>query len=87
MLGSMYGCTLLLVFAGFDPSRSAGQPLDNLSSVSVSLLLVSHGYTLKGDWSSRFYPNGEVLSLLANEEVTPQQIIHQLKPSLRMKVR
>jgi hypothetical protein len=53
----------------------------------VSLLLVSHGYTLKGDWSSRFYPNGEVLSLLANEEVTPQQIIHQLKPSLRMKVR
>lgn len=36
---------------------------------------------------SRFYPNGEVLSLLANEEVGPQQVIPVLKPTLRMKVR
>lgn len=35
---------------------------------------------------SRFYPNGEVLSLLANEEFTPQTIIPLLNPTLRRKV-
>lgn len=34
----------------------------------------------------RFYPNGQVLSLLANEELPPQQVISVLKPTLRMKV-
>ena len=34
---------------------------------------------------SRFFPNGVVLSLLANEEMSPQQIIPILKPTLRMK--
>lgn len=46
--------------------------------VNVSHLITYHRYL-------RFYPNGEVLSLLANEEVSPQQAIHLLKPSLRMK--
>lgn len=35
--------------------------------------------------TSRFFPNGQVLSLLANEEKHPQEIIPLLKPSLRMK--
>lgn len=34
---------------------------------------------------SRFFPNGQVLSLLANEEKNPQEIIPLLKPNLRMK--
>lgn len=34
----------------------------------------------------RFYPDGQVLSLLANEELAPSQVIPLLKPSLRMKV-
>ncbi|CAL1715098.1 unnamed protein product [Somion occarium] len=33
----------------------------------------------------RFYPDGQVLSLLANEEVSPQYIIPLLQPSLRQK--
>ncbi|KAG1881105.1 hypothetical protein F4604DRAFT_1746482 [Suillus subluteus] len=33
----------------------------------------------------RFFPNGQVLSLLANEEWQPQTVIPMLKPSLRMK--
>ncbi|KAI9059943.1 hypothetical protein FKP32DRAFT_1578870 [Trametes sanguinea] len=33
----------------------------------------------------RFLPDGQVLSLLANEELSPQQIIPLLKPTLRMK--
>lgn len=35
----------------------------------------------------RFFANGQVLSLLANEEHAPQQVIPLLKPTLRMKVR
>ncbi|KIP01887.1 hypothetical protein PHLGIDRAFT_131049 [Phlebiopsis gigantea 11061_1 CR5-6] len=46
--------------------------------VHVSHLITYHRYL-------RFYPNGDVLSLLANEEVAPQQVIPMLKPSLRMK--
>ncbi|KAJ7917478.1 hypothetical protein B0H13DRAFT_2441779, partial [Mycena leptocephala] len=33
----------------------------------------------------RFFPDGKVLSLLANEETTPAQLIPTLKPSLRKK--
>ncbi|KAI8996389.1 hypothetical protein BD414DRAFT_477782 [Trametes punicea] len=33
----------------------------------------------------RFLPDGQVLSLLANEELSPQQVIPLLKPTLRMK--
>ncbi|KAI0369166.1 hypothetical protein BV20DRAFT_968356 [Pilatotrama ljubarskyi] len=33
----------------------------------------------------RFLPDGQVLSLLANEELTPQQVIPLLKPTLRTK--
>ncbi|KAI1793519.1 hypothetical protein LXA43DRAFT_971860 [Ganoderma leucocontextum] len=33
----------------------------------------------------RFYPDGKVLSLLANEELAPSQVIPLLKPTLRMK--
>lgn len=35
---------------------------------------------------SRFFPDGQVLSLLANEEYKPALVIPMLKPSLRMKV-
>ena len=35
----------------------------------------------------RFYPNGQVISLLANEEHEPQHVITVLRPTLRMKVR
>jgi hypothetical protein len=34
---------------------------------------------------SRFYPNGQVLSLLVNEHDDPQHIIANLNLSLRMK--
>ncbi|KZT09989.1 uncharacterized protein LAESUDRAFT_711829 [Laetiporus sulphureus 93-53] len=46
--------------------------------VNVSHLITYHRYL-------RFYPNGQVLSLLANEEMPPQQIIPVLKPTLHMK--
>ena len=31
-------------------------------------------------------PNGVVLSLLANEDQSPQDVVHYLKPGLKMKV-
>ncbi len=34
----------------------------------------------------RFYPDGQVIALLANEELSPNKAIPLLKPSLRMKV-
>jgi len=46
--------------------------------VNVSHLITYHRYL-------RFYPNGQVISLLANEEMPPQQVIPVLKPTLRMK--
>jgi len=46
--------------------------------VNVSHLITYHRYL-------RFYPNGQVLSLLANEDMGPQQVIPVLKPTLRMK--
>ncbi|OCH87518.1 hypothetical protein OBBRIDRAFT_837296 [Obba rivulosa] len=46
--------------------------------VNVSHLITYHRYL-------RFYPNGQVLSLLANEELSPHQVIPLLKPTLRMK--
>jgi len=46
--------------------------------VNVSHLITYHRYL-------RFLPNGEVLSLLANDEHQPQQVIPVLKPGLRMK--
>ncbi|KAI0033924.1 hypothetical protein K488DRAFT_77582 [Vararia minispora EC-137] len=46
--------------------------------VNVSHLITYHRYL-------RFYPTGQVISLLANEDQEPQQIISVLKPSLRMK--
>ncbi|GBE86403.1 hypothetical protein BKA93DRAFT_803577 [Sparassis latifolia] len=46
--------------------------------VNVSHLITYHRYL-------RFYPNGEVLSLLANDQVPPRQVISTLKPTLRMK--
>jgi len=48
------------------------------SWVNISHLITYQRYL-------RFYPNGQVLSLLVNEEHTPQQIIPLLKPTLRMK--
>lgn len=52
--------------------------LHDNSWVNINHLITYHRYL-------RFYPNGQVLSLLANEEHTPQQIIPLLKPTLRMK--
>ncbi|KDQ61724.1 hypothetical protein JAAARDRAFT_150624 [Jaapia argillacea MUCL 33604] len=46
--------------------------------VNISHLITYHRYL-------RFFPNGQVLSLLANEEMEPQQVIPLLKPSLRKK--
>ncbi|KIK08825.1 hypothetical protein K443DRAFT_671883 [Laccaria amethystina LaAM-08-1] len=46
--------------------------------VNISHLITYHRYL-------RFFPNGQVLSLLANEEHSPQQIVPILKPTLRMK--
>ncbi|TFK39816.1 hypothetical protein BDQ12DRAFT_512503 [Crucibulum laeve] len=52
--------------------------LSENSWVNISHLITYHRYL-------RFLPNGQVLSLLANEEHSPQQVIPLLKPSLRMK--
>ncbi|KAH7921300.1 hypothetical protein BV22DRAFT_1038818 [Leucogyrophana mollusca] len=46
--------------------------------VNISHLITYHRYL-------RFFPDGKVLSLLANEEHQPQQVIPMLKPTLRMK--
>lgn len=46
--------------------------------VNISHLITYHRYL-------RFFPNGLVLSLLANEEMNPHQVIPLLKPTLRMK--
>ena len=47
--------------------------------VNVTHLITYHRYL-------RFMPNGTVLSLLANEDQSPQDVVHCLKPGLRMKV-
>ena len=47
--------------------------------VNVTHLITYHRYL-------RFIPNGVVLSLLANEDQSPQDVVHYLKPGLRMKV-
>ncbi|KAI0061013.1 hypothetical protein BV25DRAFT_1917281 [Artomyces pyxidatus] len=46
--------------------------------VNISHLITYHRYL-------RFYPNGQVISLLANEEHEPQHVITVLRPTLRMK--
>ncbi|KAJ7623170.1 hypothetical protein FB45DRAFT_924783 [Roridomyces roridus] len=46
--------------------------------VNISHLITYHRYL-------RFFPDGKVLSLLANEETPPAQLIHTLKPTLRKK--
>ncbi|KAF7309851.1 hypothetical protein MIND_00357200 [Mycena indigotica] len=46
--------------------------------VNISHLITYHRYL-------RFFPDGKVLSLLANEETPPAQVIHTLKLSLRKK--
>ncbi|KAJ7879908.1 hypothetical protein B0H14DRAFT_3082801 [Mycena olivaceomarginata] len=52
--------------------------LSENSWVNLSHLITYHRYL-------RFFPDGKVLSLLANEETQPAQVIHTLKPSLRKK--
>ena len=47
--------------------------------VNVTHLITYHRYL-------RFLPNGVVLSLLANEDQSPQDVVHYLKPGLKMKV-
>ncbi|KAF7323693.1 hypothetical protein MKEN_00590200 [Mycena kentingensis (nom. inval.)] len=46
--------------------------------VNISHLITYHRFL-------RFFPDGKVLSLLANEETPPAQVIHTLKPTLRKK--
>ncbi|KAF9530447.1 hypothetical protein CPB83DRAFT_850941 [Crepidotus variabilis] len=46
--------------------------------VNVTHLITYHRYL-------RFFANGQVLSLLANEEKSPQEVIPILKPTIRMK--
>lgn len=52
--------------------------LSENSWVNLSHLITYHRYL-------RFFPDGKVLSLLANEEASPAQVVHSLKPSLRKK--
>ncbi|KAJ7759232.1 hypothetical protein B0H16DRAFT_632859 [Mycena metata] len=52
--------------------------LSENSWVNISHLITYHRYL-------RFFPDGTVLSLLANEENSPAQVIHTLKPTLRKK--
>ncbi|KAJ7195729.1 hypothetical protein C8J57DRAFT_1107157 [Mycena rebaudengoi] len=52
--------------------------LSENSWVNLSHLITYHRYL-------RFFPDGKVLSLLANEEAPPAQVIPTLKPSLRKK--
>jgi len=54
------------------------QGLSENAWVNISHLITYHRYL-------RFYPNGQVISLLANEEHDPQDIITKLRPTLRMK--
>ncbi|KAI9458100.1 hypothetical protein F5148DRAFT_1321490 [Russula earlei] len=54
------------------------QGLSENAWVNISHLITYHRYL-------RFYPNGQVISLLANEEHEPQDIITMLRPTLRMK--
>jgi F-box protein 9 len=46
--------------------------------MNVNHLITYHRYL-------RFYPNGQVLHLLANEELSPKEAIPLMKPTLRMK--
>ncbi|KAJ7180737.1 hypothetical protein C8R46DRAFT_1070446 [Mycena filopes] len=52
--------------------------INSNSWVNISHLITYHRYL-------RFFPDGKVLSLLANEEASPAQVIHTLKPTLRKK--
>ncbi|KAI0255908.1 hypothetical protein BJV78DRAFT_1174395 [Lactifluus subvellereus] len=54
------------------------QGLSENAWVNISHLITYHRYL-------RFYPNGQVISLLANEEHEPQHVITVLRPTLRMK--
>jgi hypothetical protein len=62
------------------------KPLDNIPSLSVSRMSshpTSGSSTLK---DRRFYPDGTVLSLLANDD-NPSEIVGLLRPSYRRPVR
>jgi len=54
------------------------QGLSENAWVNISHLITYHRYL-------RFYPHGQVISLLANEEHDPQDMITKLRPTLRMK--
>jgi F-box protein 9 len=73
---SMYHSHFILILAHI-VSRRAG--LSENVWISVSHLITYHRYL-------RFFPSGAVLSLLANEDAKPQELVHQLRPGLRMKV-
>jgi hypothetical protein len=73
---SMYHSHFILGLAHI-VSRRAG--LSENVWISVSHLITYHRYL-------RFFPSGAVLSLLANEDAKPQEVVHQLRPGLRMKV-
>ena len=65
----------------------SGRPLDHLPQIPVCIDLYNTDEEVtKHLGHSRFFPDGTVLSLLANEEVEPQSVIPSLLPSLRMKV-
>jgi hypothetical protein len=68
-------------------TRDVDNPRGRLPPIPVSPTPLVSVIDISDILTSRFYPNGQVLSLLANEEHTPQQIIPLLKPTLRMKVR
>jgi hypothetical protein len=63
--------------------KCIGQPPHHIPPLSVSRLWTASSMLT---YLSRFFPDGQVLSLLANEEYKPALVIPMLKPSLRMKV-
>lgn len=67
-------------------ASNADKSFDHLPPIPVNPTSFVSTVHISNVSTSRFYPNGQVLSLLANEEHTPQQIIPLLKPTLRMKV-
>lgn len=75
---SMFSVTLALVGHNSSP---LGEPFDHVPSISVGEFRVDR-ITNVSYGTSRFLPNGTVLSLLANND-QPSEVVHVLKPSYR----
>ncbi|EGN96810.1 hypothetical protein SERLA73DRAFT_154240 [Serpula lacrymans var. lacrymans S7.3] len=74
----MYAYLLVACYVVLAHGFGSRSGLSENAWVNISHLITYHRYL-------RFFPDGQVLSLLANEEYGPQNVIPILKPSLRMK--